>query len=350
VEAKTQIYNHLPERPAMPDLAFVKDYLPEVPEMPDIPLPAPLEKAKQRMNSANSDHVSPMIQQVNYIIIIFSVASMSLQAFNELLVFRPRNIINFNKKASSAAVPFVWTFVTSVFVETNLLFLVIHLATINYVVVMNRQTFETAWTKKEFLKMLCICAILSTFTHFVLRVLIFSCTRNLKSYSAFGYSSINFIVIALLLGLCQQANRKAALTNMPGFQKQIAKREFDTAIPFISSTIKIPYSILPQLYVVASLGVSFLFEQPFDLRVMLDFFWIWFYLRYFMRTQDNQIGDFSPEFAFVTFFPDRFKKPVMVISEFSYALFNMCGFVNFMHRYMQGLPTSNEASEAIAKD
>jgi hypothetical protein len=132
----------------MPDLAFVKDYLPELPGMPDIPLPAPLEKVKHRMNAANSDHVSPMIQQINYMIIIFSIASMSLQAFNELLVFRPRNIINFNKKAPSAAVPFVWTFVTSVFVETNLLFLVIHLATINYVVVMNRQTFETAWTKK----------------------------------------------------------------------------------------------------------------------------------------------------------------------------------------------------------
>jgi len=107
---------------------------------------------------------------------------------------------------------------------------------------------------------------------------------------------------------------------------------------------------LPQLYVVASLGVSFLFEQPFDLRIMLDFFWVWFYLRYFMRTQDNQIGDFSPEFALHTFFPAKVKKPVMVLSEFSYALFNMCGFVNFMHRYMQGLPTSNEASEAIAKD
>jgi hypothetical protein len=132
----------------MPDLAFVQDYLPELPEMPDIPLPAPLEKAKQRMNSANSDYVSPLIQQLNFIIIIFSVCSMSLQAFNELLVFRPRNIINFNKKAPSAAVPFVWTFVTSAFVETNLLFLVIHLATINYVVVMNRQTFESAWTKK----------------------------------------------------------------------------------------------------------------------------------------------------------------------------------------------------------
>ena len=92
-----------------------------------------------------------------------------------------------------------------------------------------------------------------------------------------------------------------------------------------------------------------MFEQPFDLRIMLDFFWIWFYLRYFMRTQDNQIGDFSPEFAFHTFFPEKLKKPVMALSEVSYALFNMCGFVNFMHRYMQGLPTSNEASEAIAK-
>jgi hypothetical protein len=116
------------------------------------------------------------------------------------------------------------------------------------------------------------------------------------------------------------------------------KREFDTAIPFISSTIKIPYSVLPQLYIFASLGVSFLFEQPFDLRILLDFFWIWFYLRYFMRTQDNQIGDFSPEFAMHTFFPAKLQGAVKVASEFSYAIFNMCGFVNYMHRYMQGLP------------
>lgn len=110
---------------------------------------------------------------------------MSLQAFNELLVFRPKNIINFDKKAVGPAVPYIWTFVTSVFVETSLVFLVIHLATINYVVLRNRQTFESAWTKKEFLKMLCICATLSTFTYYIFRLVIFSCTGDIKNYGAF---------------------------------------------------------------------------------------------------------------------------------------------------------------------
>lgn len=202
VDVKAKIHSQLPNRPTMPDMSFMREYLPEMPAAPDIPLPEPLEKAKNRLNTFNAYYISPLIQQVNYIIIIFFFASISLQAFNDLLVFRPKNIINFNPKAQGAPIPFIWTFVTSVFVETSLLFLVIHFATINYVVVMNRSTFENAWTKKEFIKMLCICAALSTTTHFTFRVIIYSCTKNLKNYDAFEYSSINFIVMALLLGLC----------------------------------------------------------------------------------------------------------------------------------------------------
>jgi hypothetical protein len=67
------------------------------------------------------------------------------------------------------------------------------------------------------------------------------------------------------------------------FTNPAIKTEFDSGIPFISGNIVVPYSILPQLYIFTNLFVSFIFEQPFDLRVLIDFFWIWLYLRFFMR-------------------------------------------------------------------
>jgi len=102
----------------------------------------------------------------------------------------------------------------------------------------------------------------------------------------------------------------ASLSNSnPSFINPIDTNQFDSGIPFISGNIVFPYSILPQVYIVASLFISFIFEQPFDLRVLADFFWIWLYLRFFMRTTRNgivQVGDLSQEFALATFFPVRF--------------------------------------------
>ena len=37
----------------MPDMSFMHDYLPEMPSVPDIPLPEPLEKAKNQINTFN---------------------------------------------------------------------------------------------------------------------------------------------------------------------------------------------------------------------------------------------------------------------------------------------------------
>jgi hypothetical protein len=51
--------------------------------------------------------------------------------------------------------------------------------------------------------------------------------------------------------------------------------------------------------------MRFLFEQPFDFRVLLDFYWVWFFLRFFMRNKNSSIGDFSPEFSLSLFFPSR---------------------------------------------
>lgn len=93
-----------------------------------------------------------------------------------------------------------------------------------------------------------------------------------------------------------------------------------------------------------TLLLEFLFELPFNLRVIFDFFWIWFYLRFFMRTKlmdangacQFEIGDLSPEFGIHSFFPSRLQPPVLALADFCYALFNMCGLVNCTRRWLQG--------------
>ena len=57
------------------------------------------------------------------------------------------------------------------------------------------------------------------------------------------------------------------------------------------------------MYMIATLVIRFVFEKPFDLRVVLDFFWSWFFLRFFMRAKNGRVGDLSPEFALSQFFP-----------------------------------------------
>lgn len=58
-----------------------------------------------------------------------------------------------------------------------------------------------------------------------------------------------------------------------------------------------------------------------------------------MRAQDGAIGDFSQEFSLSVFFPTRLRQPVNLVSDFSFAVFNMCGFVNCVRRYLEGKPT-----------
>ena len=164
--------------------------------------------------------------------------------------------------------------------------------------------------------MICISGFLSSAIQLLFRVCLFGINKNEQSYKEFRYASINIVVIALFLGLCQQTHlkkQKAApafsngvrALNFDPFNQVPFKAQFDSGIPFISGNIIIPYQILPQLYIFGTLSIRFLFEQPFDFRVLLDFYWAWFFLRFFMRSKDGAIGDFSQQFSLSVFFPSR---------------------------------------------
>lgn len=271
---------------------------------------------------------------------------MLFSAAHDLLLFKPINIIDFEPpqdQAEGFKLPFVWTLFTSTFVETNLFYLLIHLALINYIVIKNKSALEHIWRRSDFFYMVCVAGFLSTTTHFVWRLSMFAVFKNGQAYRDFEYGSINLITMALVLGLRQASSHQLVLHRQSqgsaiSFSNPTIKTEFDSGIPFISGNIVVPYAILPQLYMVASLLVAFIFEQPFDLRVLIEFFWVWLYLRFFMRIYASegefQVGDLSPEFAVSTFFPQKMEAALNTVSEVSFAFFNMCGFVNMARNWL----------------
>jgi len=98
-------------------------------------------------------------------------------------------------------------------------------------------------------------------------------------------------LIALVLGLGQQSHikqrRESEMADIfvnPSLASPAKKKSacFDTGIPFIKDTIKVPYDLVPSVYLFSYYFVMFLFEQPLTLRFLIDFFWVWFYLRFFM--------------------------------------------------------------------
>lgn len=49
-----------------------------------------------------------------------------------------------------------------------------------------------------------------------------------------------------------------------------------------------------------------------------------------------EVGDLSTEFGIHSFFPQRLQPPVLALSDFCYALLNMCGLVNCTRRWLKG--------------
>ena len=142
VEVKQSIASKIPALPQIPPMPPVREYLPEVPELPKIPLPEPLDSLKERLVQLDTDNISPLVQRLNYIILLLSVSCISMSQLNEIFVFKPVNIYNVDikpkKLKTESHFPYLWTFLTSVFIDTSIPFLAMHLFIINYIVIKNR--------------------------------------------------------------------------------------------------------------------------------------------------------------------------------------------------------------------
>ena len=57
-----------------------------------------------------------------------------------------------------------------------------------------------------------------------------------------------------------------------------------------------------------------------------------------------EIGDLSPEFGIHSFFPQKLQPFMHSLSDFCYALLNMCGLINCLRKWLQGSSTSEQVA------
>ena len=74
---------------------------------------------------------------------------------------------------------------------------------INYIVYKNRVSFENAWRTRDFYVLLFVSSFLSLMTQTLIRLSILGVFKNVETYKSCRYSGLNFIVMALILGLRQ---------------------------------------------------------------------------------------------------------------------------------------------------
>ena len=105
--------------PALPSLPPLGEYMPEMPQAPSVELPEPFEGMKQKMIKFDHENVSPLIKNINYIMVILSI--LGLVGLSDFLMFKPNKIISIipDSKSSFAGwqVPHLWTLITSIFIE-----------------------------------------------------------------------------------------------------------------------------------------------------------------------------------------------------------------------------------------
>ena len=86
--------------------------------------------------------------------------------------------------------------------------MIFQVALINYIVCKNRKSFEAAWRTRDLYLLLAVSSFFSHMTMLLIRLSIVGVFKNFETYKACRYSGLNFIVMALLLGLRQQAYKK----------------------------------------------------------------------------------------------------------------------------------------------
>lgn len=189
----------------------VSQYLPEAPSCPKIPLPEQVQVVVDRAGEINDENVSPLIQRLNLTVLTFSLLCiLGGRSISDYLVFTPSYLVSMEGKqqegdaaSTGSTIPYVWTPFTCIFIEESLIFLFGQLAVINFIVYKNRRSFEGAWQTRDLYIMLAVASFCSLTTQLLIRLSIVGVFKNVESYKACRYSGLNFIVMALLLGLRQ---------------------------------------------------------------------------------------------------------------------------------------------------
>ncbi|TNV79711.1 hypothetical protein FGO68_gene8672 [Halteria grandinella] len=308
---------------------------------------------------------SPLTRSLNLTIIILSLLSWSNTIYS-FLSLAPESFIGYQtpepipekvyqeqneggvngtqtetQQSEPLRIPYVWTLFTSLFIETNIILLVVQLIFINRLLVYingrNQDDLlvlsESMWTFKQLANMMAFVGIFTGLPLLFMRYLGYQLFGG-ASYLTSGYASLNPLIVSLLMGLRQL----------------YPSRFFDTRIPFITGPLLLPFSSLPQLYLLLVYVLWFVLEYPlleFDLiRFPLSLYFSWFYLRFIMPNPRGagEIGDASPHFALHTFFPQSYQPQVQEFSERIFTLINeSTGAFDYIQRkFKSPLQQSNQ--------
>jgi hypothetical protein len=93
----------------------------------------------------------------------------------DFVVLKPKNILSLD---DSRTLPYLWTLITSVLIETNFFAFVFHLVLANYIVYKNKEVLEKAWAPKDFILMIVLTSIMATSIHLVFRLSIYFVLKN----------------------------------------------------------------------------------------------------------------------------------------------------------------------------
>lgn len=131
---------------------------------------------------------------------------------------------------------------------------------------------ESAWNLSHFLVMIIVTNLMSGVAFYFFSYTVCLAYRDADAKKLCmdeGYTSINPILISILLGL----------------RELYADLGFDTRIPFITGNLIVPFRMIPQLYIGLTFFIAFILELQYDFRIIFSLYFTWFYLRFFMKTK-----------------------------------------------------------------
>lgn len=187
-------------------------------------------------------------------------------------------------------IPFAWNLLTAGYIEKSAISLVLNVFALLFL----GKSLEPVWGSREFFWFIVVVNTWTTFSTFVIMIILYYSTLNERFLYAPGAAICGFhgVVAGFLVGI-----------------KQLMPDQEITALVILKFRAK----WLPSLFVLLSTAFCAVWGDAVQFLSFIVFgtYVSWIYLRFYQtKSEANLKGDPSDEFAFTTFFPE-FLRPVI---------------------------------------
>ncbi|KAJ3040014.1 hypothetical protein HDV00_011569 [Rhizophlyctis rosea] len=223
----------------------------------------------------------------------------------------------------SASIPYIWSFITAGWVESNIVSLVTNVVILAFAGIY----FEQAWGRREFTKFIFIVPTAAYILVFFFLFLEYAVGLN-TSYLYLQANGLGALLTAFLIAFKQI---------IPEHTLKIASGAVSVRVKHLPSTLLLLITIL---FIIRLIHVNFFI-------ILSGAVTSWIYLRFYKQQDGNIRGDRSEAFSFVSFWPD-FMHPIL--KPFSSALYAVCIRLKIVPKNPQdgALPTHTRHGAAAA--